>query len=207
MKPTVATLVENLYQFNTSQARESICSNTKRAQMLLRDMNFVYPEAWKGGKRHNPYRHPIIQKTINMNWFRNKDDVGVVHHEHFSPMPVPIIALSLTVIERCIDEWSNGVRKDSSWDEKRLQAVYASHVSSLFDFKAHSPTSNDVLYQLQCDLLKDAREHAGVSHFPITEPGRFPPGALDMVRKGYNDPTSPDLPAYGEIPEIVIATL
>lgn len=50
-------------------------------------------------------------------------------------------------------------------------------------------------------------EHAGVSHFSTTEPGRFPPGALDVVRQGYHEPTSPDLPAYGEIPEIVIATL
>lgn len=33
-----------------------------------------------------------------MTWFRNKDDVGVVHHEHFSPMPISIIALTLTVV-------------------------------------------------------------------------------------------------------------
>jgi len=51
-----------------------------------------------GGKRHNPYRHPSIQKTINTTLFRNKDDVGVVHHEHFSPMPIPIIALTLTLV-------------------------------------------------------------------------------------------------------------
>ena len=51
-----------------------------------------------GGKRHNPYRHPSIQKTINTTLFRDKDDVGVVHHEHFSPMPIPIIALTLTLV-------------------------------------------------------------------------------------------------------------
>ena len=33
-----------------------------------------------------------------MTLFRNKDDVGVVRHEHFSPMPIPIIALTLTVV-------------------------------------------------------------------------------------------------------------
>jgi hypothetical protein len=58
-------------------------------------------------------------------------------------------------------EWSDGVRKDTSWDESddgKFRAVYASHVSSLFAFKAHSPESKtDVLYQLQCNLLKDAR--------------------------------------------------
>jgi hypothetical protein len=54
--------------------------------------------------------------------------------------------------------WSDGVRKDTSWDDEKLRALYTSHVSSLFTFKAHSTASEiDVLYQLQCDLLKDAR--------------------------------------------------
>ncbi|KAI0294518.1 hypothetical protein BC826DRAFT_1010962 [Russula brevipes] len=114
-------------------------------------------------------------------------------------MPVPIIAITLTVVECCIDEWSSGARQDSS--------VYTSHISSLFDFKAHSPTSNDVLNQLQCDLLKDAREHAGAPPHPITEPGRFPPGALDVVRQGRNQSPSPDLLPYDDLPEIVVETV
>jgi len=206
MKPNVATLVETLYHFSTSQAPDSLRSNRERSQMLLRNMNFVYPEPRDGGKRHRPYRHSIVQRAINVAWFRTRDDVGVVNHEHFSPMPVPIIAITLTVVECCIDEWSSGMRQDSSWDDEKFQAVYTSHVSSLFDFKAHSPTSNDVLNQLQCDLLKDARVHAGAPPHPITEPGRFPPGALDVIREGRNRSPSPDLPPYDDLPEIVVET-
>jgi len=210
LKPKVAMLVENLYHFSTSQARESISSNSKRARMLLRDMTFVYPEAWDGGKRHNPYRHPIIQRVIDTTFFRNKDDVGAMHQEHFSPMPIPIIALTLTVVECCINEWSEGIRKNSSWDDGKFQAVHASHVSSLFEFKAHSPANNDVndvLHQLQCDLLRNACRHAGVTPYPVTELGRFPPGALDAVREGSNQHPSRDLSGYGEIPDIVIETV
>ena len=43
MKPKVAALVETLYHFNTSQAYDSIRSNAKLAEALLKDMNFVYP--------------------------------------------------------------------------------------------------------------------------------------------------------------------
>ena len=43
MKPKVTTLVENLYNFRTGQAHSSISYNTTRAQVLLKDMNFVYP--------------------------------------------------------------------------------------------------------------------------------------------------------------------
>jgi hypothetical protein len=35
---------------------------------------------------------------VNTTWFRDKDDIGVVDHEQFSPMPIPIIAITLTVV-------------------------------------------------------------------------------------------------------------
>ena len=43
MKPKVTILVEHRYHFNTSKAHESIRFNVKLAEMLLRDMNFIYP--------------------------------------------------------------------------------------------------------------------------------------------------------------------
>jgi Domain of unknown function (DUF6532) len=52
-----------------------------------------------GTRRENgPYRHPIIQRAINISWFRDKNDVGAQHHEHFTPMPERAIALTLTVV-------------------------------------------------------------------------------------------------------------
>jgi hypothetical protein len=204
VKPKVTTLVEHRYHFNTSKAPESIRSNVELAKMLLRDMNFIYPEARDGGKRHRPYRHPIIQEAINLTLFRNKDDVGVVYHEHFSPMPIPIIALMLTVVQCCIEEWSDGQRKDTSWDDEKILAAYNLHVSSLFSFQAQGPDRNmDVLCQLQCDLLKGAREHAGVPAYPITEPRGFSREPLAVLREERHQTTSPDSPPSYDIPDIV----
>ncbi|KAI9451007.1 hypothetical protein BJY52DRAFT_135147 [Lactarius psammicola] len=203
MKPKLATLVEIMYNFKTSQAYTSISSNARRAQELLRDLNFIYPEPRTG---RDPYRHPIIQRAIDTTWFRNKDDVGVVDHGQFSPMPISIIAITLTVIECCIEEWSDGTRRESSWDDAKFQTVYDSHVSSLLDFQARSRASNrDVLYQLQCDLLRNAREHAGVPPDPVTGSSRFPPGALDDVREEDNQPSPTAPPDYDDtMPRIVI---
>jgi len=190
MKPTVTTLVENMYNFKTSQDHSSISYNARRAQELLKHMNFVYPEPRTS---RDPYRHPIIQRAIDTTLFRNKDDIGVVAHEHFSSMLITIIALTLVVIECCIDEWSTGTRKDSSWDDAKFQTVYDSHVSSLLDIQAYSPASNSLLYQMQCDLLRNAREHAGVTADPITGSSSFPPGASDPMREENNQssPTAP----------------
>ena len=51
-----------------------------------------------GGSPHHPYRHPALQKAINITWFQDKEDDGVVYHEHFSPMSVPAISFILAVV-------------------------------------------------------------------------------------------------------------
>ena len=59
MKPKVATLVETLYHFDTSQAYASIRSNAKLAETLLKDLNFVYPVRHSspfGPKKTDPFR-------------------------------------------------------------------------------------------------------------------------------------------------------
>lgn len=205
MIPKFATLVENMFKFKTSQSHASISYNARRSQELLRDMTFIYLNPRTG---RDPYRHPIIQRAIDTTWFCNKDANGVVYHEYFSPMPVLVIALTLTVIECCIDEWSDGTRRDTSWDDQKFQTVYDSHVSSLLYFQAHSLARNrDLLYQLQCDLLRNAREHAGVLPDPVTGLSRFPPGALDAVCEEEDNQPSPLAtapPNYNDIPGITI---
>ena len=110
--------VETLYEFDTSQAPESIGRNANRAQALRTKMRFVYrvrrfspplqpidhrrlsQEPNIGGPEdpHHPYRHPIIQKVINITWFKNKDDDGILFYDYFSPIPIEVIALALTAV-------------------------------------------------------------------------------------------------------------
>jgi hypothetical protein len=51
-----------------------------------------------GGRPRFPYRHPIIQKVVNIAWFQNKDDLGIIFHEYFAPIPFAVIAIALTVV-------------------------------------------------------------------------------------------------------------
>ena len=51
-----------------------------------------------GGRPRYPYRHPIIQKIINITWFKNNDDIGIVFHKYFNPIPFEAIALAATVV-------------------------------------------------------------------------------------------------------------
>lgn len=116
MKTKITHPVESLYGFNTSRAPESISKNAELAQGLLTDMTFIYrvrpiaitidsllspvhvQEFNIGGTRQHPYRHPIIQKAINLMWFQSKDGDGIVFYELFMPIPIQAIALALTVV-------------------------------------------------------------------------------------------------------------
>ncbi|KAH9954062.1 hypothetical protein BC827DRAFT_80350 [Russula dissimulans] len=179
MKMKIMHHIESFYGFDTSRAPEVISRNARHARALLTAMAFIYREPTSGGTPRHPYRHPIIQKAINTIWFQNKDSDGIVFHELFTPIPIQTMALVLTVIECCIDEWTDGTRQPSNWDEARYKAVYISHVSSLVDLRGHGlPQSRDLLAQIQRDLLNDARIHAGATAEPVTGSGRLHSEAL-----------------------------
>ncbi|KAI0294516.1 hypothetical protein BC826DRAFT_1137173 [Russula brevipes] len=204
MKTGMEHAVESLYGFNTSRAPDSISRNARDAQALLTSMSFVYREPNFGGNPRHPYRHPIIQKAINALWFQNKDSDGIIFYEYFAPIPIQAIALVLTVIECCIDEWTDGTRKNSSWNEERYKTVYHSHVKSLTDLRDYNhPQSVDLLEQMQRELLQNARAHAGAPPEPVTGSGRLHPRAINAALQE-------DLPEYDEhntqIPTINISS-
>ncbi|KAH9008200.1 hypothetical protein EDB84DRAFT_134810 [Lactarius hengduanensis] len=203
-KTKIMHVVEALYGFDTSHAPDSISRNASLAQALLSHMAFIYREPDSSGIPRHPYRHPGLQKAINIMWFQDKEADGVTYHEHFSPVSIPAIAFILAVVECCIDEWTDGTRKETEWDENQCKTVYQSHISSLNDFRQHGINQGaDLFEHIRGDLLKEARKHAGVPPVPVTELGRFSRGALDAAHQE-------DLPAYADqglpIPEINIVS-
>jgi len=179
MKKEIMHHVASFYQFDSSRAPSSISRNARYAQALLTNMTFIYSDPNVGGTPHHPYRHPIIQKAINMMWFQSKDGDGIVFHEYFTTIPIEAIALALTVIECCITEWTDGTHKISAWNEGRYEVTYRSHVKSLTDLRdLNRPQGGELLAQIQHDLLRDARVHAGAPFDPVTGSGRLQPGAL-----------------------------
>ncbi|KAN0129501.1 hypothetical protein V8E53_012683 [Lactarius tabidus] len=121
-KRRIGDAVGVCYDFDASRSTgSSVSRNANLASALLRDRSFVYYEPNPDETLHHPYRHPAIQKAINITWFRTVIDVGLVFKKHFSPLPVPAIAYIITAIECCIDEWSDGKRRETSWEEERFK--------------------------------------------------------------------------------------
>lgn len=49
-------------------------------------------------KRKGIYQAKILQKVINVMWFRNKQDEGIVHATKFNPLTISALALVLTAV-------------------------------------------------------------------------------------------------------------
>jgi len=197
MKTKIKHAVDSSYEFDTSRAPDSISRNVHRAQALLAKTTFIYRDFNFGERPRHPYRRPIIQDVVNIMWFRNKDDIGIVFHEYFNPISFEVMALAVTMIECCIDEWSTGTYNESSWKEERYRTNYLSHLNSLRDLHTHGPhqEGRDLLRQIQHDLLTAARIHAGAPPDPTTGPGRLSVDALDAAV--HDDP-----PEYDKLPAI-----
>lgn len=119
MKTKLRHAVKTLYEFNPHRTPGSVSYNIAHANELLTKMAFIYRvrlhciTIWRAlislrSQEHNSsrnplhkYQHPIIQKAINTLWFKHKDDDGMTFQEHFSPIPIPAMALVLTVV------WTN----------------------------------------------------------------------------------------------------
>ena len=115
MRRKLRRAVATQYEFDRGQTAGSINYNVAHAKELLTKMAFIYrvrtycitilsalisvrSQEQNSGNPLHQYRHPIIQKAINILWFKNKDDDGMIFLEHFSPIPIPAVALVLTLV-------------------------------------------------------------------------------------------------------------
>ncbi|KAI5994999.1 hypothetical protein EDD15DRAFT_2365900 [Pisolithus albus] len=112
LKTKLRPLVEAIFGFHSSQTKSAIKKNRSLAESLKEGTNFAFKHmaADEDGRR-GFLKAPLIQKIVNTMWFANKHDDGVVFHNHYNPFPNPTLALVLTAIECCIDEWMTGTHQ------------------------------------------------------------------------------------------------
>ncbi|KAI5985846.1 hypothetical protein EDD15DRAFT_2116152, partial [Pisolithus albus] len=131
LKTKLRPLVEVMFGFHSSQSKTAIKKNRSLAEVLKEGTNFAFKAS---DDRRGFLKAPLIQKIINTMWFANKHDEGVVFPEHFKPFPYPTLALVLTAIECCIDEWAMGKRGDISFTTQEYRSVYEAYLKCLQDF-------------------------------------------------------------------------
>ncbi|KAI9451009.1 hypothetical protein BJY52DRAFT_1215270 [Lactarius psammicola] len=158
VKAKVTPLVTKFYELETGEAAEVLKQNTERARDLKTDTTFI------NGEHGIPYRHPIIQQCINVIWFGDRRGEGVRFPNEFYPMPYEAVALVLTAIECCLDEWSNGLQIELPFTYERYKVTYTRHLTALKALTQQGLNTRhcDPLHQLRRDFYDEGRRHAGV---------------------------------------------
>ncbi|KAJ7055465.1 hypothetical protein C8F01DRAFT_994104, partial [Mycena amicta] len=84
------------------------------------------------------YKAGNIQPLTNAFWFANRRNDGPFHPEVFKPLPLRALALVLTIMENCVDEWITSTCVDVPFMANKYRSVYQSHIKSLEAFQMHS---------------------------------------------------------------------
>lgn len=160
VKKKVTPLVERFYGFETSKAQESLNDNITNVQNLKTNSAFINDDR---GQRL-PYRHPVIQKAVNIIWFNDRSSDGIAFYNNFNPMPYEAIALVLAVIECCIDEWTKGSWAEIPFTYEDYKGVYHHHLEALKALTSQGLRSRqcDPLHKLRQDISNEGRRHAGI---------------------------------------------
>ncbi|KAH9013321.1 hypothetical protein EDB85DRAFT_2034004 [Lactarius pseudohatsudake] len=160
MKKKITPLVERFYGFDTSKAQESLNDNTANVQNLKTNSAFINDD-----RDELPYRHPAIQKAVNVIWFNDRSSDGIVFQSSFNPMPYEAIALVLAVIECCIDEWSKGSWAEIPFTYEDYKEVYSRHLEALKGLTSQGLSSRhcDPLHKFRQDIYNEGRKYAGLA--------------------------------------------
>ncbi|KAH7908430.1 hypothetical protein BJ138DRAFT_1068811, partial [Hygrophoropsis aurantiaca] len=140
LKTKSRPIVANLFNFETSADDLIQEGNRKLVAELKQDNAFIYRERGDSLDEHKGiYGSKAIQQVINEILYKNKHDEGITWaSEFYCPFPNVGLALVLTAIECCIDEWAHGTRNKVAFTEEEYKSVFEAHLQSLQDLEEHS---------------------------------------------------------------------
>ncbi|KAG6872832.1 hypothetical protein C0995_006132 [Termitomyces sp. Mi166 len=125
LKTKATSLIEVFYGFETGHNRKIIKKSHDKAK-------------WPKENNHYVYKSKLVQKIINAMWFKNKEDVGVVFFDNFSLFLLSALALVLTIIDCCIEEWMTSIRTPIHFLSKLYCEMYLAHLKQIEEFKKYT---------------------------------------------------------------------
>ncbi|KIM51901.1 hypothetical protein SCLCIDRAFT_33076 [Scleroderma citrinum Foug A] len=163
LKTKLRPLVEVMFNFHSSQTKLAIKKNRTLAEELKEGASFAFKHrALVQDECCGFLKAPIIQKVINMMWFVNKNNEGIKHNACFKPFPLPALALVLTAIECCIDEWMTGTWMDIPFMVQDYRSRYDLHLKCLQEFDEVTKEFR-VLKAICVRIAKDGHIHSGAT--------------------------------------------
>ncbi|KAI0693081.1 hypothetical protein BC835DRAFT_1306897 [Cytidiella melzeri] len=135
--------VADVYGLHSDTSKKA--ANKKRVQNLQECLREGDPPryCYKNFESDDPeyYAEPeIILRGIQDYLFKNSSDLGVIHKEKFSPLPVPFLAAGLCMLEHGLDVWTSGARNTKLvFSEDGYKDKYEKHIKQLTRWTSINP--------------------------------------------------------------------
>ncbi|KAG6835259.1 hypothetical protein H0H93_003351 [Arthromyces matolae] len=199
LKTKAASLVEVFYDFETGHNRKILKKNRDKAEYLKEDNRYIYKVHDEDiTKCQGLYQSKLIQKIVNAMWFKDKEDEGVIFFEDFSPFPIPALALVLTVIDCCLDEWITGVKTQINFSSKLYRDTYNAHLKDIEQFEKYTKDhSSQVLESICTKLHNRGRFNAGARPASELDNRTVHPAAFAAAIQEYDDDPNTDTDGEG----------
>ncbi|KAG1815933.1 uncharacterized protein BJ212DRAFT_1272059, partial [Suillus subaureus] len=117
LKTKMHLLTSSFYGFQASNSMQVMQQNQDQAESLKANSAFIFKD-WSSKK--GVYKTKLLQEGINLMWFSNWNDEGLIYHKYFNPFPVR----ALTLIKCCINEWLQGIKEDIKFTSTTYGPVY-----------------------------------------------------------------------------------
>ncbi|KAG9094201.1 hypothetical protein FRC07_011343, partial [Ceratobasidium sp. 392] len=104
--------------------------NHDLVKKLLPDA-FIYPNLKPDD---HPYEHPAIPSAIAGAFFWAPGAIGMAQNTKFNPIPIPAVAMVLTMMEHSIKEWKTGRQVPCSLNAKKQAKTYEYHLAGLLEY-------------------------------------------------------------------------
>ncbi|KAI9571703.1 hypothetical protein HD554DRAFT_2036622 [Boletus coccyginus] len=131
------------------------------------------------------YKSNLLQLAVTSMWFTGQGDEGVIHHQYFNSIATNTIALVLTAIEYCIDEWATGIKTDVAFMATFYVEIFQSYVPSRHTFERHT-LEYGLLAHIQKTLHNNTQCLAGAEPLEVEKlRSRIDNSEFDMVMHKY----------------------
>ncbi|GLB43923.1 hypothetical protein LshimejAT787_1501070 [Lyophyllum shimeji] len=158
LKTKARPLVEAFFGFESGQNRKIIAKNRETVEWLKEHSRFVY-----------------------------KTSKTKVFIEDFQPFPIQALALVLSVIECCLDEWMTGIKTSIEFSSKLYGDIYAGHLQHIKEFQDYTMRNKacDLLESILTKLYNRGRFNAGAQPISTLDLPRISQKAFAAAVKEY----------------------
>ncbi|KAG8700488.1 hypothetical protein FRC08_004666 [Ceratobasidium sp. 394] len=132
IKERIRAIVEYGYGFRSPSTNRGDVKHNRRLARKLKPSVFHCRDLKTDTDQ---YEHPQLARAVRVGFFWDTDAIGMAFSAQFNPIPVPAVALILTMMQACIAEWELGYHKALELDIDTQQADYERHLLGLYEYE------------------------------------------------------------------------